>query len=115
MHYSPLISTISKQLTISVVTKWGSHNICGMVFLHPIFQKVLILLDASAEMNLLFCAKYNNQKEVIYEKAQELLNAISDKEGLSIPENVTISIGIAFTDPYETSYTTLFQKADTAQ
>ena len=53
-------------------------------------------------------------KEAIYEKAQELLNAISDKEGLSIPENVTISIGIAFTDPYETSYTTLFQKADTA-
>ena len=53
-------------------------------------------------------------KEAIYEKAQELLNAISDKEGLSIPENVTISIGIAFTDSYETSYTTLFQKADTA-
>ena len=53
-------------------------------------------------------------KEAIYEKAQELLDAILDKEGLSIPENVTISIGIAFTDPYETSYTTLFQKADTA-
>ena len=35
-------------------------------------------------------------KEAIYEKAQELLNAIS------------------FTESYETSYTTLFQKADTA-
>lgn len=37
-----------------------------------------------------------------------------DKEAFTIPENVTISIGIAFTEPYETSYTTLFQKADTA-
>lgn len=49
-------------------------------------------------------------KEAIYEKAQELLNAISDKEGLSIPENVTISIGIAFTDPYETSIPHFFRK-----
>lgn len=53
-------------------------------------------------------------KQTIYEKAQEVLDAILDKEALSIPENVTISIGIAFTEPYETSYTTLFQKADTA-
>lgn len=53
-------------------------------------------------------------KQSIYEKAQELLDAILDKEALSIPDNVTISIGIAFTEPYETSYTTLFQKADTA-
>lgn len=53
-------------------------------------------------------------KQAIYEKAQNLLDAILDKEALSIPENVTISIGIAFTEPYETSFTTLFQKADTA-
>lgn len=53
-------------------------------------------------------------KQAIYEKAQDLLDAILDKEALSIPENVTISIGIAFTEPYETSFTTLFQKADTA-
>ena len=53
-------------------------------------------------------------RQAVYEKAQELLDAILDKEALSIPENVTISIGIAFTEPYETSYTTLFQKADTA-
>ena len=53
-------------------------------------------------------------RQAVYEKAQELLDAILDKEALSIPENVTISIGIAFTEPYETSYTTLFQKPDTA-
>lgn len=53
-------------------------------------------------------------KQAIYEKAQDLLDALLDKEALSIPENVTISIGIAFTEPYETSFTTLFQKADTA-
>ena len=55
-----------------------------------------------------------DSRQAVYEKAQELLDAILDKEALSIPENVTISIGIAFTEPYETSYTTLFQKADTA-
>ena len=43
-------------------------------------------------------------------KHRKLLDAILDKEALSIPENVTISIGIAFTEPYETSYTTLFRK-----
>ena len=81
--------------------------------MHLVFP-VPTLSDASAETRFVAFMRDIASRQAVYEKAQELFDAILDKEALSIPENVTISIGIAFTEPYETSYTTLFQKADTA-
>ncbi len=53
-------------------------------------------------------------KEEVYQKTQELLDAVLDKSTFSIPQNVTLSIGLAFSEPYEISYRTLFEKADAA-
>lgn len=53
-------------------------------------------------------------KETAYQKAEEVLWAIRDKESLSIPENVTISMGLAFSEGQQTDYETLFHQADEA-
>lgn len=53
-------------------------------------------------------------KSAVHQRAQDILEAIRDKETLSIPENVTISIGIAYTEMLGSSYVSLFQKADSA-
>ena len=50
----------------------------------------------------------------MYEKAQNIVDIISAKENMSIPEDVTISIGVVFTDGTEKDYTELFAKADEA-
>ena len=45
---------------------------------------------------------------------KQLLSAIEQKEKLTIPESISISIGLAFSDETDTSYTTLFNKGDKA-
>ncbi len=56
---------------------------------------------------------FSSQTE-LYCKIDELLSIIAVKENLSIPDNVTVSIGLAFSDPQDTHYDTLFAKADEA-
>lgn len=53
-------------------------------------------------------------KKEVYEKTTALVNIISEKKNLSIPDNVTISIGLVFSDGTETEYPMLFTKADEA-
>lgn len=53
-------------------------------------------------------------KNDVYEKAQNIVDIISEKKNLSIPENVTISVGLMFTDGSENIYEDLFAKADEA-
>lgn len=53
-------------------------------------------------------------KNEVYDKAKALVNIISAKENLSIPDNVTISVGLVFSDGSETEYSELFAKADEA-
>lgn len=53
-------------------------------------------------------------KKEVYEKTNTLVNIISAKKNLSIPDNVTISIGLVFSDGSEKDYSELFSKADEA-
>lgn len=53
-------------------------------------------------------------KQDVYKRTDELVQAISAKENLSIPDNVTISIGLAFSNGSERDYSSLFSKADEA-
>ena len=62
---------------------------------------------------VVFSQNVSSQTE-LYCKIDELLSIIAVKENLSIPDNVTISIGLAFSDPQDTHYDTLFAKADEA-
>ena len=47
-------------------------------------------------------------------KAENLVNLVKYKESLSIPENISISVGIAFSDPEDHCYYDLAAKADQA-
>lgn len=53
-------------------------------------------------------------KEEVYQKTNALVKIISEKNNLSIPDNVTISVGLAFSDEKVCDYETLFAKADEA-
>lgn len=53
-------------------------------------------------------------RESVYQKTDSLVRIISEKKKLSIPDNVTVSIGLAFSDGSETDYEALFLKADEA-
>lgn len=55
-----------------------------------------------------------SDKEEIYQKTNSLIRIMSDREVLSIPDDVTLSIGLAFTDGSEYDYAALFSKADKA-
>ena len=53
-------------------------------------------------------------KEVAFEKAESLIQIILKKEGISIPDNISISIGLAFSDSEDKTYASFFGKADQA-
>ncbi len=55
-----------------------------------------------------------SSRAALYRKIDELLSIIAVKENLSIPDNVTVSIGLAFSIPQDTDYDSLFAKADEA-
>ena len=58
--------------------------------------------------------RYVSSKKDVYEKTTALVNIISERKNLSIPDNVTISIGLVFSNGNDTEYSTLFAKADEA-
>ena len=53
-------------------------------------------------------------REIALIKAENLVNLVKYKENLSIPENISISVGIAFSDPEDHCYYDLAAKADQA-
>ena len=53
-------------------------------------------------------------KDIALKKADKLVETIRVKENLTIPENISLSIGVAFSDADDHSYTDLFNKADKA-
>lgn len=53
-------------------------------------------------------------KEIALLKAENLVSLVKYKENLSIPENISISIGMTFSDPEDRCYDDLAAKADQA-
>ena len=53
-------------------------------------------------------------KQEVYEKIQNVMHLISGNKELSIPENITLSIGLVFSDGTEQDYAQLYAKADEA-
>lgn len=53
-------------------------------------------------------------KDIALKKADKLVETIRIKENLTIPNNISLSIGVAFSDKDDHSYTDLFNKADKA-
>ncbi|MDD3239712.1 MAG: GGDEF domain-containing protein [Lachnospira sp.] len=63
-----------------------------------------------------FCVLMNNipSMDIAYAKLNELIQIMKYKPNLSIPEYVTLSIGVATNEQKSTSYAALFKKADDA-
>ncbi len=55
-----------------------------------------------------------SNKEIVYQKIRELLQLMEYKPGISIPEYVTLSIGLATTQDSSVNGTELLQRADEA-
>lgn len=53
-------------------------------------------------------------KDIALNKADKLVETIRVKENLTIPDNISLSIGVAFSDKNDHSYADLFNKADKA-
>lgn len=53
-------------------------------------------------------------KEIAYTKAMKILQLMEAKDNMSIPDNITVSIGLCFTGGKEKDYAALFKKADEA-
>lgn len=53
-------------------------------------------------------------KDEAFVKAKRIIEVIENKEGLTIPDNISISVGIAFSDGEDERYSSLFEKADNA-
>ena len=53
-------------------------------------------------------------KSEVYQRAEEILWKVRDKEQLSIPEGVSVSIGLTFSNGLEKGYETMREKADEA-
>lgn len=53
-------------------------------------------------------------QEIALIKAENLVNLVKYKENLSIPENISISVGVAFSEPEDHCYDDLAAKADQA-
>lgn len=53
-------------------------------------------------------------REIALIKAENLVNQVKYKENLSIPDNISISVGVVFSEPEDHSYDDLAAKADQA-
>lgn len=92
----------------------GDHTICIVSnVITSQFSGTDIVGRIGGDEFVVFIKDVSSKKEV-YEKTNALVNIISEKKNLSIPDNVTISIGLVFSDDSDTEYSALFAKADEA-
>ncbi len=92
----------------------GDHTICIVSnVITSQFSGTDIVGRIGGDEFVVFIRNVSSKKDV-YEKTTALVNIISEKKNLSIPDNVTISIGLVFSDGTDMEYSTLFAKADEA-
>lgn len=94
--------------------KMGDHVICVIAgLLASYFSEEDIVGRIGGDEFIVLLQNFASRNEV-YQRVQEILWRIRDKDQLSIPEGVSISIGLAFSNGLEKSYETLREKADDA-
>ena len=92
----------------------GDHTICAVAdLLSANFRQSDIVGRIGGDEFVVLMRNVEN-RDIARQKAEEIIRTMKYKRELSIPENVTVSIGLAFSDGGETDYHRLFQKADEA-
>lgn len=94
--------------------KMGDHiiNVVAGVLSAQFDQKDYIGRIGGDEF-VVFMREIESKNEA-FEKAKMLIKTIQEKDGLTIPDNISISVGIAFSEKDDTYYSMLFEKADKA-
>lgn len=94
--------------------KMGDHVICVIAsVLSSYFSKEDIVGRIGGDEFVVLLQNFTSKSEV-YQRVQEILWRIRDKDQLSIPEGVSVSIGLTFSNGLEKSYETMREKADDA-
>lgn len=94
--------------------KVGDHTISVVAgIIASQFEKTDIVGRVGGDEFVVFM-RNPSSKEDGREKASRIIELIKNKENLSIPEQITVSIGLSFTDSESENYVTLFKKADEA-
>lgn len=94
--------------------KMGDHVICVIAgLLASYFSEEDIVGRIGGDEFVVLLQNFASRNEV-YQRVHEILWRIRDKDQLSIPEGVSISIGLAFSNGLEKSYDTMREKADEA-
>lgn len=92
----------------------GDHTICAIAdLLSANFEGSDFVGRIGGDEFVVLMRNITNH-EMARQKAEEIIRVMKYKRELSIPENVTVSIGLAFSEGMETDYQTLFQEADAA-
>lgn len=89
--------------TISVVAGVLSSNFSDTDYIGRIGGDEFIVMMSNIE-----------SRDIALSRAEKLVSIIKEKENLTIPENISLSIGVAFSDEKDRCYADLFGKADEA-
>ncbi|MDD6307406.1 MAG: diguanylate cyclase [Clostridiales bacterium] len=92
----------------------GDHTICAVADLLSANFRQSDIVGRIGGDEFVVLMRNVEDKDIARQKAEEIIRRMKYKRELSIPDNVTVSIGLAFSDGGETDYRTLFQKADEA-
>lgn len=94
--------------------KVGDHIICVVAgVLSSLFRNTDIIGRIGGDEFVVLMRDIPNQKAVT-EKAKQLVDIFRYKENLTIPENISVSVGIAFSEEWDSSFEELFKKSDEA-
>lgn len=94
--------------------KVGDHIICVVAgVLSSLFRNTDIIGRIGGDEFVVLMRDIPEEKPVM-EKVEQLVETFKRKESLSIPENISVSVGIAFSDEHDSTFAELFAKSDQA-
>lgn len=92
--------------------KVGDHIICVVAgVLSSLFRNIDIIGRIGGDEFVVLMRNVPDYN-VVTKKAAQLIDLFENKEGLSIPENISVSVGIAFSDDNDRTFSDLFSKSD---
>ena len=94
--------------------KVGDHIICVVAgVLSSLFRNTDIIGRIGGDEFVVLMRNVPDYN-VVTKKATQLIDLFENKEGLSITENISVSVGIAFSDDNDRTFSDLFSKSDQA-
>ena len=94
--------------------KVGDHIICVVAgVLSSLFRNTDIIGRIGGDEFVVLMRNVPDYN-VVTKKAAQLIDLFENKEGLSIPENISVSVGIAFSDDNDRTFSDLFSKSNQA-